>query len=162
VPKIVALPAKGEVSLRTFSIEFLYDFQEAWQQYGKEVLAVLAHKQPATFFAGAVSLAKVMRIELGKPGEFGRPQTPEEIIDKLEERIGPKGRIIFENFVREINRLQAEQQLEQQQHQQHEQERRRQLRQHHAVSPSGGAGSDAIEKALAVAEKWRASGGSAR
>jgi hypothetical protein len=25
------------------------------------------------------------------------------IIDKLEQRIGPKGRVIFENFVREIN-----------------------------------------------------------
>jgi len=28
------------------------DIGRTWQQYGKEVLAVLAHKQPATFFAG--------------------------------------------------------------------------------------------------------------
>ena len=41
--------------------------------------------------------------ELG--GEFERPRTPEQILDKLEERIGSKGREIFENFVREINRL---------------------------------------------------------
>jgi hypothetical protein len=53
-----------------------------------------------------------MRIELGKPGEFDRPKTPEEIIEKLEQRIGSKGREIFENFVREINRLQAEQQAQ--------------------------------------------------
>jgi hypothetical protein len=57
----------------------------------------------------------------------------------------------LENFVREINRLQAEQQLEQQQQQQ-EQERRRQ-RQHHPVSPPGAAGRDAVESALAVAER---------
>jgi hypothetical protein len=43
-----------------------------------------------------------MRIELGKPGEFDRPMTPEEIIDKLEQRIGHEGRVIFENFVREM------------------------------------------------------------
>jgi hypothetical protein len=59
-----------------------------------------------------------MRIELGRPGEFNRPKTPGEIIDELEQRIGPNGRIIFENFVREINRLQAEQQLEEQERQQ--------------------------------------------
>jgi hypothetical protein len=59
-----------------------------------------------------------MRIELGKPGEFDRPKTPEEIIDELEQRMGPKGRIIFETFVREINRLQAEQQSEEQERQQ--------------------------------------------
>jgi len=53
-----------------------------------------------------------MRIELGKPGEFDPPRTPEEIIDRLEQRIGPKGRIIFENLVREVNRLQAEHWLE--------------------------------------------------
>jgi hypothetical protein len=91
-----------------------------------------------------------MRIELGKPGEFDRPMTPEEIIDKLEQRIGHEGRVIFENFVREMQRLEARQQVEQQQQQQQEQERRQQRQQD--------AGGDAIEKALAVAERWRASG----
>jgi hypothetical protein len=38
--------------------------------------------------------------------------TPDEIMDKLEERVGPKGRRIFENFLRKVNKLQAEQQLE--------------------------------------------------
>jgi hypothetical protein len=77
--------------------------------------------------------------------------TPEEIIDKLEQRIGHEGRVIFENFVREMQRLEARQQLEQQQLQQEEQERRQRRRQHHGVSPSGDAGSGAIERALAIA-----------
>ena len=100
------------------SLAFLLDFEQHWRIHGTKVLDRLAEGQPAAYFAGAVALAKVMRIELGKPGEFDRPPTPEEIIDKLEQRIGPKGRIIFENFVREINRLQAEQQLEEQERQQ--------------------------------------------
>ena len=69
------------------------------------------------------------KIELGKPGEFDRPMTPEEIIDRLEQRIGHEGRVIFENFVREIQRLEARQQVEQQQQQQQEQERRQERRQ---------------------------------
>ena len=78
-------------------------------------------------------LAKVMRIELGKPGKFDRPMTQEEIIDKLEQRIGHEGRVIFENFVREMQRLEARQQVEQQQQQRQQQEQeRRQQRQHHA------------------------------
>ena len=76
----------------------------------------------------------------------------------LEQRIGHEGRVIFENFVRAMQRLEARQQLEQQQLQQQEQERRQRRRQHHGVSPSGDACSGAIERALAVAERWRAAG----
>jgi hypothetical protein len=106
----------AEGSIRSLSLQFLLDFEQR-----TEVLNRLAEEQPATYFAGAVSLAKVMRIELGKPGEFDRRMTPEEIIDKLEQRIGHEGRVIFENFVREMQRLEARQQLEQQQQQQQQQ-----------------------------------------
>ena len=33
-------------------------------------------------------------------------------MDKLEQRVGPKGRKLFERFLRDVNKLQAEQQLE--------------------------------------------------
>jgi Putative FMN-binding domain len=36
----------------------------------------------------------------------------EEIMDKLEERVGPKGRKLFEQFLRKVNKLQAQQYLE--------------------------------------------------
>jgi hypothetical protein len=134
--KILPMP-KAEGSIRTLSTQFLLDFEQHWRVHGTEVLDRLAEEQPAAYFAGAVALAKVMRIELGKPGELDRPKTPEEIIDKLEQRIGPKGRIIFENFVRQINQLQAEHQLEEQERQQEQerqrQEQGRQQRQRHTV-----------------------------
>ena len=94
------------------TLQFLLDFEQHWRIHGTEVLDRLAEEQPAAYFAGAVALAKVMRIELGKPDEFDRPKTPEEIIDKLEQRIGHEGRVIFENFVREMQRLEARQQVE--------------------------------------------------
>jgi hypothetical protein len=37
--------------------------------------------------------------------------TPEEIMEKLEERVGPQGRKLFEDFLREVNKLQAQQYL---------------------------------------------------
>ena len=115
---LVPLPHKSEGSIRSLSVLFLHDLQRSWEKYGEEVLQVMARKYTPAYYAGIVSLARVMRIELGMPGEFERPRTPEEIIDKLEDRIGPKGRKLFEDFVREINKLQAEQQLEQQERQQ--------------------------------------------
>jgi hypothetical protein len=33
-------------------------------------------------------------------------------MDKLEQRVGPKGRKLFEQFLRKVNKLQAQQQLE--------------------------------------------------
>jgi hypothetical protein len=108
---------KAEGSIKTLSLAFLLDFERHWRIHGTKVLDRLAEEQPAAYFAGAVALAKVMRIELGKSGEFDRPETPEEIIDRLEQRIGHEGRVIFENFVREMQRLEARQQVEQQQRQ---------------------------------------------
>ena len=84
---------KAEGSMKAFSQQFLVDFHEHWLEHGKDVLDVLASRQPAAYFGGVVALAKVMRIELGKPGEFDRAMTPEEIIDRLEQRIGHEGRV---------------------------------------------------------------------
>ena len=39
-------------------------------------------------------------------------ETSEEIMDKLEQRVGPEGRELFERFLRQVNKLQARQQLE--------------------------------------------------
>jgi hypothetical protein len=33
-------------------------------------------------------------------------------MDKLEKRVGPEGRKLFERFLRQVNKLQAQQQLE--------------------------------------------------
>ena len=41
-----------------------------------------------------------------------RALSPEEIMDELEKRVGPEGRKLFERFLRQVNKLQAQQQLE--------------------------------------------------
>ena len=46
------------------------------------------------------------------PGGFDRAMTPDEIMDKLEKRVGPKGRKLFEQFLRKVNKLQVQQRRE--------------------------------------------------
>jgi hypothetical protein len=54
----------------------------------------------------------VIRWEDQAEGAFDRTMTPEEIMDKLEERVGPEGRKLFEQFLRKVNKLQMQQHLE--------------------------------------------------
>jgi hypothetical protein len=58
-----------------------------------------------------VTLAKVIRWEVGTPGAFDRPRSPQEIMNKLEERVGPEGRKLFERFLRKVQQLEERQQL---------------------------------------------------
>jgi hypothetical protein len=69
-------------------------------------------------------------------------------MDRLEERVGPKGRKLFEQFLQKVNRLEEQQLL--QERQQQEQPQRKQP----TVSPSGGPGGDPIERALAIAARY--------
>jgi hypothetical protein len=88
-------------------------FWRAWRKHGPKVLDVLAEKYPQAFFAGMVAMTKVIRWETGADAaSFSRTLTPDQIMDKLEERVGPEGRKLFEQFIRKVNILQAKQQLE--------------------------------------------------
>jgi ABC transporter substrate binding protein len=52
------------------------------------------------------------RWDAGDNEMFDKTLSPEEIMDKLEERVGPKGRKLFEQFLRKVNKLHAQQYLE--------------------------------------------------
>jgi len=45
------------------------------------------------------------------PGDFERQRSSEEILQKLEERVGPEGRKIFEGFLKQVRNLQEKQRL---------------------------------------------------
>jgi hypothetical protein len=69
-------------------------------------------KYPQAYFGGAVALAKSIRWETAERDLSDGAMTPDEIMDKLEQRVGSKGRKLFEQFLRKVNKLQAQQQLE--------------------------------------------------
>ena len=92
--------------MKSLSIAFLADLEEDWRNHGKEIFPILRKKYPQAYFQGIVSLARIIW------SAFDRTMTPEQIMDVLEERVGPKGRRLFEQFPRKVNKLGAQQQLE--------------------------------------------------
>jgi type I site-specific restriction-modification system R (restriction) subunit len=102
----------GGNTVKTLSAAFLADLQEDWLSHGKKIFPILREKFPQAYFNGLVALSKVIRWEDVTEDSLDRGLTPEEIVDKLEKRVGPKGRKLFEQFLRKVNKLQAQQQLE--------------------------------------------------
>jgi hypothetical protein len=103
---------KGGETVKSLSTAFLADLEEDWRHHGKEIFPILREKYPQAYFQGIVSLTRIIKWDIDPKGSFDRTLSPEEIMDKLEERVGPEGRKLFEQFLRKVNNLQAQQQLE--------------------------------------------------
>jgi hypothetical protein len=73
---------------------------------------VLREKYPQAYFQGIVSLARMIRWEVGGVGAYDRPRSPEEVMAKLEDRVGPEGRPLFEQFLRKVKKLEEQQALQ--------------------------------------------------
>jgi hypothetical protein len=111
--RIEPVLVNGGATIKSMSAAFMADVERAWRKHGPKVLDVLAEKYPQAFFGGMVAMSKIVRWDTTTDDTgFGRMMTPEEIMDKLEERVGPEGRKLFEQFLRKVNKLQAQQQLE--------------------------------------------------
>jgi hypothetical protein len=76
-------------------------------------------RYPQAYFQGVVSLARIIKWEVGPAGAFERPCTPEEIMARLEERVGAEGRRLFEQFIEKVNRLRLRQERQRRQEQQY-------------------------------------------
>ena len=111
--RIEPVLVNGGATIKSMSAAFMADVERAWRKHGPQVLDVLAEKYPQAFFGGMVAMTKVIRWETGADAaSFSRTLTPDQIMDRLEERVGPEGRKLFEKFIRQVNILQAKQQLE--------------------------------------------------
>ena len=65
----------------------------------------MREKFPEIYFQSIVKLALIHRVELGQPKAFDLPRTTEEVLQRLEQRVGPVVRKMFEDFLRKIKRL---------------------------------------------------------
>jgi hypothetical protein len=111
--RIEPVLVNGGATIKSMSAAFMADVERAWRNHGAKVLDVLAEKYPQAFFGGMVAMTKVIRWETATDaGGFDRAMTPDEIMDKLEKRVGPEGRKLFEQFLRKVNKLQVQQYLE--------------------------------------------------
>ncbi len=96
---------------RSLTSEFLADFEEDWRAHGKAIFPLMREKAPELYFGALVTLAKtvtVKQIEVGAPGSFDQAKSKQEVLAKFEERAGLKARLLFEAFLKRIEKLEAE------------------------------------------------------
>ena len=100
---------KGLADVRMISGHFLLSFQNLWERRGDEILDRVADEHPELILLSQIKLASVRRIEVSSPDDFSKLKSKQEIVEKLEERAGPQARKLFEKFIEEVERLQANQ-----------------------------------------------------
>ena len=100
---------KGLTDVRTISGRFLLSFQDLWERRGDEILDRVADEHPELILLSQIKLASVTRIEVSSPNDYSKLKSKQEIVEKLEERSGPQVRDLFEKFIKEAERLQANQ-----------------------------------------------------
>ncbi len=98
--------------IREVSGQFFVSLFDVWQQRGDEVLHRVADNHPELYFAEMIKLCQVTKVELGSLGDFAKLGHKESIISKLEQKAGPQDRALFVKFVRDLDRLQAQQDQE--------------------------------------------------
>jgi hypothetical protein len=102
----------GLGDIRHVSGEFFLSVQKLWRERGDEILQRVADKFPELIFMGMIKLSQVTKIEVGQPNEFAGLGSKQAVIDKLEERAGPEARKLFEQFVEDMAKLQAQREKE--------------------------------------------------
>lgn len=90
---------------RELSGKFLTDLQTHWQEWGPRILNVVAMKYPELYFQGMIKLAQVHRFEVGQPNDFDGAKTREEVMERVNERFGPQGKVMFERFLKQLDSL---------------------------------------------------------
>ncbi len=102
-------PGRPAGSRNRLTEDFLGDLHAAWQEHGREAIDRVVADRPEIFLAIVAKTIDVRRVEVGEPGEFSLPPNKEAILERLEQKAGPQARKLFEKFVREVQKLEAEQ-----------------------------------------------------
>jgi hypothetical protein len=97
----------GAPRARTISAAFLADFNEHFAGEGHGIFSKIYNDAPIEYWSGLIALAKVTKIEMGTPGDFDRPATEDEALDRLERTEGPHARPMLEQFLKQVKKLEA-------------------------------------------------------
>ena len=105
-------PGRPPGSRNRLTEDFIGDVHAAWLERGREAIDRVIDERPEAFLTIVARTIDVRRVEVGQPGEFAKLGSKEAIVKKLEERSGPEARKLFEKFVRDLEKLQAQQEQE--------------------------------------------------
>jgi hypothetical protein len=90
------------------SAAFFGDLHRVWEVEGIGALSRMAKSDPIRFCEMVANLSRVVRMELGPAGSFEQPRTREELLAKVEERTGPKGREVMAKFLDTLDQMEKE------------------------------------------------------
>jgi hypothetical protein len=102
-------PGRPAGSRNRLTEDFLGDLHAAWQEHGREAINRVIDERPEMFLTIVARTIDVRRVEVGHPGEFSQLHNKQAIAERLEQKAGPRARELFERFVRDVQKLQAEQ-----------------------------------------------------
>jgi hypothetical protein len=86
------------------SAAFFGDLHRVWEVEG---LTKMAKSDPIRFCEMVAKLCRVTKLELGPAGSFEQPRTRQEVLDKMEERSGPKGRALLASFLEQMDKMES-------------------------------------------------------
>jgi hypothetical protein len=92
----------GAPNGKALSAEILADFHAHYLAAGKGIFDLVLQKYPVQYFQSLVKLAHVLKVEIGQPGGFQPPETETDVLQRLEDRAGPKARKLFEDYLRSL------------------------------------------------------------
>jgi hypothetical protein len=95
--------------VRWVSGRFLASLSNLWERRGDEILDRCADEHPELVMMCMTKIAQVQRIEVGQPDDFSGLDK-KGIVEKLEQRAGPKAKALFEKFIQDMHRLREAQQ----------------------------------------------------
>jgi hypothetical protein len=93
--------------VRWVSGQFLASLNNLWERRGDEILDRCADEHPELVMMCMTKIAQVQRIEVGNPGDFSGLDK-KGIVEKLEQRAGPKAKKLFEKFISDMQKLREE------------------------------------------------------
>ena len=95
----------NSAAVKAVSTRFLAAMDADFQQHGAEAIRRFRKQSPGEYVKCFLELSKIVRIEIGEPGEFDRARSKEEIVVRLEERYGSAARQLFERFTAQLEQL---------------------------------------------------------
>jgi hypothetical protein len=116
-PEIIISPGRPLIMgkaprARSLSSAFLLEGQEHFESKGKGIWEEMYSEFPVEYFWPLITLAKWLKIETGQPGDFDKPRTREEALDRLERTAGPKARKALECFLEQMAKMEQQYQAE--------------------------------------------------
>jgi hypothetical protein len=97
----VPAPRPGS-TVEEFSGRILADWQRHYEEKGYECFDIVLERNPTAYFAGLCQLARIQKIDLTVRTPEAKPQSIEQILDRVEHETGPAGRAAFAKFLNQI------------------------------------------------------------